>query len=60
MSIDPPGCVDIDDALSLRELPNGRKHPRSPADRVGLMPPALSWRHRLSCLRAHAQPLAWW
>eukprot|EP01043_Picozoa_sp_COSAG02_P050848 COSAG02_NODE_5277_length_4477_cov_15.451348_5_plen_652_part_00 len=24
MSIDPPGCVDIDDALSLRRLPNGR------------------------------------
>ena len=24
MSIDPPGCVDIDDALSLRKLPNGR------------------------------------
>ena len=24
MSIDPPGCVDIDDALSLRQLPNGR------------------------------------
>ena len=24
MSIDPPGCVDIDDALSLKSLPNGR------------------------------------
>ena len=24
MSIDPPGCVDIDDALSLVSLPNGR------------------------------------
>eukprot|EP01083_Nonionella_stella_P197511 726090_1 len=23
MSVDPPGCTDIDDALSARELPNG-------------------------------------
>lgn len=22
-SIDPPGCTDIDDALHLRDLPNG-------------------------------------
>ena len=22
-SIDPPGCTDIDDALHIRELPNG-------------------------------------
>ena len=35
MSIDPPGCVDVDDAIGVRRIPRARAGPSGPRDPAG-------------------------